>query len=70
MIMQQTTPFKLCTKDYITTIYPAWGHVSPSWVPPNKSCYLKIYIMGVGLVRSLQPWYILLIYCNNQLKSI
>ena len=41
----------------ITTIYPAWGHVSPSWVPPNKSCYLKIYIMGVGLVRSF--------YCSN-----
>ena len=25
MITQQTTQFKLCTKDYITTIYPAWG---------------------------------------------
>ena len=25
--------------------------------------------MGVGLVRSLQPWGILLIYCNNQLKK-
>ena len=24
-ITQQTTQFKLCTKDYITTIYPAWG---------------------------------------------
>ena len=23
--------FKLCTNDYITTMYPAWGHVSPSW---------------------------------------
>ena len=25
MIIQQTTQFKLCTKDYITTMYPAWG---------------------------------------------
>ena len=25
MITQQTTPFKLCTKDYITTMYPASG---------------------------------------------
>ena len=24
MITQQTTQFKLCTKDYITTMYPAW----------------------------------------------
>ena len=25
MIIQQTTQFKLCTKDYITTMYPARG---------------------------------------------
>ena len=25
MIIQQATQFKLCTKDYITTMYPAWG---------------------------------------------
>ena len=25
MISQQTTQFKLCTKDYVTTVYPAWG---------------------------------------------
>ena len=25
MITQQTTQFKLCTEDYITTMYPAWG---------------------------------------------
>ena len=25
-------------------------------------------IMGAGLVRSLQPWDVLLIYCNNQLR--
>ena len=25
--------------------------------------------MGVGLLRPLQPWDILLIYCNNQLKK-
>ena len=25
MITQQTTQFKLCTKDYITTMYPSWG---------------------------------------------
>ena len=24
MITQQTTQFKLCTRDYITTMYPAW----------------------------------------------
>ena len=24
MITQPTTQFKLCTKDYITTVYPAW----------------------------------------------
>ena len=29
MITQQTTQFKLCTKDYITTMYPAL-RVSPS----------------------------------------
>ena len=28
-----------------------------------------MWIMGVGLVRSLQPWDILLIYCNNELKK-
>ena len=28
-----------------------------------------MYILGVGLVRPLQPWGILLIYCNNQLKK-
>ena len=26
--------------------------------------------MGVGLVRSLQPWDILLINCNNQFKKV
>ena len=25
MITQQTIQFKLYTKDYITTMYPAWG---------------------------------------------
>jgi len=25
MITQQTTQFKLSTKDYKTTMYPAWG---------------------------------------------
>ena len=24
MIIQQTTQFKLCTMDYITTMYPVW----------------------------------------------
>ena len=28
-----------------------------------------MYIVGVGLGRPLQPWDILLIYCNNQLKK-
>ena len=28
-----------------------------------------MYIVGVGMVRPLQPWDILLIYCNNQLKK-
>ena len=51
-------------------MYTAWGHVSPSWKPSDWSCYLKMYAMGVGLVRSLQPWDILLIYCNKQLKRI
>ena len=32
-------------------------------------CYLKMCIVGVDLVRPLQPWDILLIYCNNQLKK-
>ena len=26
--------------------------------------------MGVGLVRYLQPWDILLIYCNNQFQKV
>ena len=51
---------KLCTNDYITTTYPVQGHVS---------CHLKLYVVRVGLVRPLQPWDILLIYCNNQLKK-
>ena len=25
MVTQQTTQFKLYTKDYIATMYPAWG---------------------------------------------
>ena len=28
-----------------------------------------MYLMGVNLVRPLQPWDILLIYCNSQLKN-
>ena len=28
-----------------------------------------MYIVGVGLVRPLQPWNFLLIYCNNHLKT-
>ena len=39
---------------------PAWQADSLSAEPQGK---------GVGLVRSLQPWDILLIYCNNQLKK-
>ena len=113
----KTTELKICTKDYITTMYPTWGqfllpekkvkvkslsrvrlsatpwtvaHQAPpsmgfyrqeywSGLPlpsPNfltnfkiTSCYLKMYIMGVGLVISLQPWDILLIYFNNQFKK-
>ena len=60
---------KLCTNDYMTAMYPTWGHVSPSWEHFEESCYLKMYIKRVGLVRFLQPWDILLIYCNNQLKE-
>ena len=26
---------KLCTDDYITTMYTAWGHVFPSWEPSD-----------------------------------
>ena len=57
------------SKDNITIMHPARGHFSPSW-KSDQSCYLKMHIMGVGLVRSLQPWDILSIYCNNQLKGI
>ena len=28
-----------------------------------------MYIMGLGLIRPLQPLDILLIYCNNQLQK-
>ena len=28
-----------------------------------------MYIVGMGLIKVLQPWDILLIYCNNQLKK-
>ena len=65
MITQQTTKFKLCNKDYIKTMYPASGQFL---LPENllaNPVILKMSIMGVGLVRSLQPWDILLIYCNN-----
>ena len=27
MITQQTAQFKLCTKGYITAVYPAWGQL-------------------------------------------
>ena len=32
-------------------------------------CYLKMCIVGVDLVRPLQPSDSLLIYCNSQLKK-
>ena len=35
-----------------------------------NSVILKCLIMGIGLGRSLQPPDILLIHCNNKLKSI
>ena len=28
-----------------------------------------MYIVGVGLIKPWQPWDIILIYCNNQLKK-
>ena len=68
MITQQTTQFKLCTKNFITAMYPAWGQFL---LPDNllaNPVILKCKLW-VGLVRSLQPWDILLIYCNNQLKK-
>ena len=65
----QTFPPTFLSKDYITIRYSAWGHVSPSWKSSDQSCYLKMYIVEVSLVRCLQPWDILLIYCNNQFKK-
>ena len=65
----QTFSPTFLSKDYITIRYPAWGHVAPSWKSSDQSCYLKMHIVGVSLVRSLKPWDILLIYCNNQLKK-
>ena len=47
MITQQTSQFKLCTKDYITTIYPAWGQfrlpenflANPEYININTNKY-------------------------------
>ena len=30
-----TKQLSLNSKDYITTMHPAWGHVSPSWEPSD-----------------------------------
>ena len=35
MITKQTTQLKPCTSDYITTMYPAPGHVSTSYDPSD-----------------------------------
>ena len=65
MIIQQTTQFKLCTKDYITTMYPAWVQFL---LPKNlltNPVILKCKLWEWVSVKSFQPWDILLIYCNN-----
>ena len=40
MITQQTTQFNLCTRDYITTRYPAWGQF---FLPENLLTNCRIF---------------------------
>ena len=49
-------------------IYPAWGHILPGNILTN-SVISEMFIVGVDLVRSLQPWEIFKIYFNNQFKK-
>ena len=35
LLLKDMLFFKLHTSDYIRTMYPAWGHVSPSWEPSD-----------------------------------
>ena len=38
-----------CINDYITTMYLAPGHVSPSQQEPSDySCFIKTYVVGGG----------------------
>ena len=65
MIIQQTTQFKLCTKDYITTMYPAWGQFL---LPENllaNPVILKCKLWEWIWLKFSQTWDIPLIYCNN-----
>ena len=49
MITQQTTQFKLCTKDYIT-MYPAWGqflYADDTTLMAESEEELKSFLMKV-----------------------
>ena len=65
MIIQQTTQFKLCTKDYITTMYSVWGQFL---LPENllaNPVILKCKLWEWIWLKFSQTWDIPLIYCNN-----
>ena len=62
MITQQTTQFKLCTRDYTTTMYPAWGQVQTFWlILISQNVY---YGSGSGRVFLLQNSNTVILKCK------
>ena len=58
MITQQTTQFKFCTKDYITTIYPAWGQfLLPENLLANTVIFLPFHTVHGILSARILKWF-------------
>ena len=58
MITQQTTQFKFCTKDYITTIYPAWGQfLLPENLLANPVIFLPFHTVHGILSARILKWF-------------
>ena len=51
MITQQTTQFKFCSRDYITTMYPAWGQ----FLLPENFLFSSVQFSLSVLSDSLWP---------------
>ena len=67
MLHNKTTHLKLCTM--AVQQQHVLFQTRFSFLRADCRCHLNMKIVGVGLVRSLQPRDPLLIYCDNQLEK-